>query len=304
MASEQDILRDVIIQLRADNEKLVRNNAALRITTNSDSQPNPPEHVRDPPAHVPQTRPSGTTTERLLFVPRERECPMFRGDTGMGIVEWVEEVRASMRARRLAPIDQAFFIYDHLEGPAKEEIGLYPKSDREDPEKVIAILQEEYGCQRSYVALQKDFFSRKQAEGESLREYSHALFNLMEKMVRNAPHGVPNSAILLRDQFVEYVLDGNLSRALKETVRAHPSYGLLDIRNVAIRWVREGRLQDGGPRSCSAHPTYTRTQVHDRPETLPTQPPFVANMAPTVVQFMWKICFVFFFCLSFLGLFW
>ena len=86
---------------------------------------------------------------------------MFRGDTGMGIAEWVEEVRASMRARRLAPIDQAFFIYDHLEGPAKEEIGLYPKSDREDPEKVIAILQEEYGCQRSYVALQKDFFSRR-----------------------------------------------------------------------------------------------------------------------------------------------
>lgn len=118
------------------------------------------------------------------------------------IVEWVEEVRASMRVRHLAPIDQTYFIYDHLAGSAKDEVKYRPKQDREDPEKVLSILQEVYGCSLSYVALQKDFFSRKQLEDESLQEYSHALFELMEKIMRNAPQALPNSAILLRDQFV------------------------------------------------------------------------------------------------------
>lgn len=134
--------------------------------------------------------------------PERESVPCLVGMWVWDIVEWVEEVRASMRVRHLAPIDQTYFIYDHLAGSAKDEVKYRPKQDREDPEKVLSILQEVYGCSLPYVALQKDFFSRKQLEDESLQEYSHALFELMEKIMRNAPQALPNSAILLRDQFV------------------------------------------------------------------------------------------------------
>lgn len=82
--------------------------------------------------------------------------------------------------------------------------------------------------------------SRKQQDGESLQEFSHALFSLMEKVVENAPVGMPNSAILLRDQFIEHVNDAALRRELKQVVRFHPEYTLLVVRGEAIRWEREG----------------------------------------------------------------
>lgn len=71
----------------------------------------------------------------------------------------------------------------------------------------MTVLQGLYGYSKSYVSLQEDFFSRKQLEGESLQEYSHALYCVMEKVVASAPSKMSNSAVLLRDQFVENVND-------------------------------------------------------------------------------------------------
>lgn len=267
MEDGQD-LRDLVIQLRAEKENLEQELATVR-TVNATSAP-----ARRATSPSGQSDSPGVAPDRLVYAPRERKCPMFRGTMGIGIVEWVEEVRASMRARRLAPVDQAYFIYDHLEGPAKDEIKYRPKQDREDPEKVLSILQDVYGCAMSYVALQKDFFSRKQLDGESLQEYSHALFELMEKIVRNAPQAIPNSSVLLRDQFVEHVNDPDLRRALKQCVRAKPTATLLDVRGEAIRWEREGTLPEGRPRSfsvpsiCAAHTSrvFDKASVPPQPE--------------------------------------
>lgn len=165
---------------------------------------------------------------------------MFRGTHGIGVDEWVEEVRASMRARHLGPNDQANFIFDHLEGEARDEIKYRPRVDRDDPECVLTILKDLYGCPKSYVSLQEDFFSRRQLEGESLQEYSHALYCLMEKVIASAPNRMTNSAVLLRDQFVENVCDSDLRRELKRLVRGNPELSLLDVRTEAIRWEREG----------------------------------------------------------------
>jgi len=58
----------------------------------------------------------------LATVPRDRKFPIFRGRAGIGLSEWMEEVQASMRARHLSQSDQAFFLFDHLEGEARDEI--------------------------------------------------------------------------------------------------------------------------------------------------------------------------------------
>ena len=64
-----------------------------------------------------------------------------------------------MRARHLGTNDQACFIYDQLEGEAQDEIKYRPRNDREDPNCICMILKELYTCQKSYIALQQDFFS-------------------------------------------------------------------------------------------------------------------------------------------------
>lgn len=70
----------------------------------------------------------------------------------------------------------------------------------------------------------------------SLQEFSHALLCLMERVKKNAPHDMPNTEILLRDQFVEYIFDTALLRELKHFVHEKPDSNLLDII---------GRLLDG-----------------------------------------------------------
>ena len=232
MAEDLQELRALIAQLTADNERLRQEQAS-----------NLPGHSNSPSTSVPLTVPvnaSAPVTERLVFVPRDRKCPMFRGRSGIGLNEWSEEVQACMRARRLSTSDQAFFLFDHLEGEAREEIKFRPSAERGDPDKIIAALQELYGCSESYVALQEAFFSRRQQEGETLQEFSLALLSRMEAVKQRAPSEMLNAEVLLRDQFVEHVLDGALRRGLKQFVRGKPTAALLDVRGEAIRWEQEG----------------------------------------------------------------
>ena len=74
---------------------------------------------------------------------------------------------------------EVFFLFDHLEGEAHEEIKYRSTADRSDPAKIIVILRELYGHVESYVALQEAFFLRWQQNGETLQEISLTLMSLM-----------------------------------------------------------------------------------------------------------------------------
>ena len=239
MEEELRQLRDMMSQLKTENERLRQERAAQ-----AGSNP-----VAPAPGPINQT-------ERLVVIPRDRKCPMFNGRTGIGIVEWAEEVQACMRARHLSAADQAFFIFDHLEGEAKEEIRYRPSVERGGAVKVVSILKELYGLSQSYVTLQQAFFSRQQQEGESLQEFSLALMALMEQVRQCAPDGVPNGEVLLRDQFIEHVLDSALRRELKQFVRGEPTATLLVVRGEAIRWEREGFPGGARGRSFSLPSAY------------------------------------------------
>lgn len=242
MEEEFAQLKDLVTQLQAENLRLRKEQEDNRPGTSAASTSS--SALGHPSVHVP-------ITERLIYLPRDRKCPMFRGRTGVSIVEWVEEVQACIRSRHLSSAEKALFIYDHLEGEAREEIKYRSQEEREDPQRILGILQELYGCTRSYVSLQEDFYSRKQHEGETLQEFSHALMCLMEKVVKKAPNGLLNKDVLLRDQFVEHVSDCSLRRELKQFVRAHPTATLIDVRSEAIRWEQEGMPGGGRGRSHS-----------------------------------------------------
>lgn len=253
MEDELIQLRDIVLQLRAENERLRQEPAA---TVSTDSIPALCDNTAARPSTSVAAEGSRTAIERLVLIPRDRKCPMFRGNSGMNIDEWVEEARACMRARHLAPVDQAFFLVDHLEGEARDEIKYRSDAERGDPEIIIKILQELYGCCQSYVALQEAFFSREQQEGESLHEFSLALMRLLGLVKRVAPVGMLNFEVLLRDQFIEYVSDCSLRRELKQLVRRQPTVTLLDGRGEAIRWEREGMPGGNRGRSHSVPSVY------------------------------------------------
>lgn len=235
-------LRELVAQLKSDNERLRQEQVSV-------AQPGP-SNVSIPAVPAPPlVDAAASTAERFVFVPRDRKCPKFSGRLGIGVDEWVEEAQACIRLRRLSTADQAFFLVDHLEGEAREEIRYRSVDEREDPKQIIRVLRELYGCTKSYVALQESFFSRRQQEGETLVEFSLALMSLLEKVKNQSPHGIPNGEILIRDQFVEYVNDCALRRELKQLVRRQPTVTLFDVRSEALRWEREG--MPGGARGRS-----------------------------------------------------
>lgn len=158
-------------------------------------------------------------------------------------------MQACIRARCIPVADQAFFLFDHLEGEAREEIRHRSATERRDPAKIFAALRELYGCSLSYVALQEAFFSRRQQEGETLLEFSLVLMSLQEQVKQQSSTAMPNAEILLRDQFVEFVLDPALCRKLKQYVRRQPMCTFLEVRGEAIRWELEG--VPGGARGRS-----------------------------------------------------
>lgn len=241
MEDELRELKELVLQLKADNERLRQEQTPAAQPGLSSA---PLFAAVDPPP------PTGSSAaERFVFVPRDRKCPKFNGRSGIFFDEWVEEAQACMRLRHLSNIDRAYFLVDHLEGEAREEIRYRSRDEREDPEKIFQALRNLYGCTKSYVALQESFFSRKQQDGESLLEFSLVLMGLLEKVKSQSPYGMPNAETLLRDQFVEYVNDGALRRELKQLVRRQPTATLLDVRNEAIRWEREG--VPGGTRGRS-----------------------------------------------------
>lgn len=183
-----------------------------------------------------------------------------------------------MRSGWLSQSDRAFFLFDYLEGEAREELKYRSSAERKDPDRVLAILQELYGCAESYVALQEAFFSRKQQEGETLQEFSLTLMGLMEKVKQRAPTGVPNAEALLRDQFVEHVLDSSLRRELKQLVRRQPNHTLLGVRAEAIQWELEGL--PGGVRGRShSVPSVLGVQygVQGNPKGVVPPPPCVRD---------------------------
>lgn len=227
-------LRGLIAQLKADNEKL-RQERVVAAGHGAAS-------AVDPAPTIPPERGGGSApvTDRLVLIPRDRRCLKFSGKSGIGIDEWVEEAEACMRARYLTPADQAFFLVDHLEGEAREEIRYRSEQERGDPSKIIAVLRELYGCSTSYIALQEAFFSRRQQEGETLLEFSLVLLSLLERVKQQSPTVLLNADVLLRDQFVECVADSSLRRELKQLVRRQATISFLDIRGEAIRWEREG----------------------------------------------------------------
>ena len=261
MEEELKQLKEMLTQLRAENQSLREERR--------DSQSHSSHAVSDLPPQPPLAQSSSnananaSASERLVFVPSVRKCPYFSGRSDVNINEWIEEAQTCMRTRCLTTKDQAFFLFDHLEGEAREEIRYRPAVEREDPNKIIAILRDLYGCSQSYVALQEAFFCRKQQDGETLQEFSLALMSLMERVKQRAPATMLNAEALLRDQFTEHVLDNSLRRELKQLVRRCPTSTLLEIREDAIRWEREGMPGGARGRSNSVPAAYgTQYAVH------------------------------------------
>lgn len=130
------------------------------------------------------SNPPPTTTlrvDRSVYIPHQRRCPKFYGyqdsPDSVDLEDWIEEVEACLEGGPLSDKERAIFLFDHLGGKPWSETKHPSSSERENPDKVISILKGLYIGKKPLVVLQQHFYDRKQQEGQSLRQFSHALMS-------------------------------------------------------------------------------------------------------------------------------
>lgn len=181
----------------------------------------------------------------VIYVQRDRRVPKFSG-YNMNVEDWLEDVESC--TREMSRQERADFIYSFLEGAAKEEIKYRSNGIRQNPSRIVKVLQDAFGGKDNITKLQKNFLDRVQRQGESLREYSYALMDLIRKVIRKDDSLIPNKDKSLCDQFSQNVQDVMLRKHLKRLVRSDPDITFLGLREEAIMWSEEEEINDPVPK--------------------------------------------------------
>lgn len=181
-------------------------------------------------------------TRSYVYIPRERQIVPYCGDPSKDcqtIDEFIEELERVIRVRGLSREDQVDFILSHLRGSALDEVKLCLGGDDVAPRDLFVCLRDAFREKRTTPQLLHAFYSRKQLEGEDLREYSHALSTMLNAALQQSSKAVPDVQLTLRDQFIEGVGDSALRRELRKLVRDRPRATLFDVREEALMWCAE-----------------------------------------------------------------
>lgn len=185
--------------------------------------------------------PAQGASNSIVYVARDRKIKTFAGirNEDNTVEEFIENIQSVIKARKMPVGDQSDYISAHLEGLAKEEIKLHCSSERDTAEKIYALLREAFGERRSLPQLLRNFYERRQKEGESLRSFSHALSELLERVIAKNPTAIPDRDQALRDQFSDNVREPMLRKELKRMARTETSCRFLQVREEALRWAEE-----------------------------------------------------------------
>ena len=179
-----------------------------------------------------------------VYVPRERTIQPFSGDIikdGRSIDEFIEEVERVIRARDQIPADQVDFVLSLLKSPAIDEVRLRTRGASVTTNDIFRYLRQAFGEKRSTSQLLQAFYGRKQREGEDLRNFSHALSQMLSSVMKQSPTAVSDERRVIRDQFIEGVSDLSLRRELRKLIRDKPDATFIDVRDEAIMWSIEDK---------------------------------------------------------------
>lgn len=191
-------------------------------------------------------------TDTIIYVQQDRKMPLFSGNMdcvdALTLDEWIEKMRDFVQTRGRTEKERAQMVFDHLEGAARTEVKYLPVIQRDNVESIFNVLKEVYGCMHSRISLQRKFYNRKQLEGESLLDYSHALMDLMDQVVKTDANVAAKD---LRDQFCDGVKDQALRIRLRDLVNANPMWTIRDVRGEAIKWMAQYENQPSKFKSCN-----------------------------------------------------
>lgn len=190
---------------------------------------------------------SSAERKEVVYVHQDRKMSKFSGrldkSDSLTVDEWIDEMDTYVSSKPISEKEKAQLIYNQLEGAARIEIKFSPVQTKQSVQGIFDVLREVYGCLHSHVSLQRRFFNRKQQEGEPLIDFSHALMDLMDQVVKSDDQASIKSQKDLRDQFCEGVRDPSLRTRLQDLVKLNSEWTIREVRKEAIQWTTQCESQ-------------------------------------------------------------
>lgn len=181
--------------------------------------------------------PSAPRQEIVVTVPTERKLRRF-SDSSSGIVnDWIFDARLCVK--HMKPEEAVSFVLRHLDGAAREEIKCHELRQSTNVEQIFEVLQSCFGEKCSSAQLKRMLYDRRQGDRETLREFSLALTELIDRLIVRDVKVKREREDLLIEVFSENVKDKHLRRELKKTVRDRPDIRFIDLRTTAMQWAEE-----------------------------------------------------------------
>lgn len=197
-------------------------------------------------------------TGRQTVVLRERKLSTFSGKKRECVEDWLEDIKRAV-ARRGTTEEQVDFILEHLSGDALEEVRHRCRLDITTVGEIYDTLCNAFGAgNKSKASLERHFYNRIQQNGESLRQYSHALMTLVERITTDKT--IRNTMLI--EQFAENVRSKALKRELKLICRRE-DISFVQLREDAIAWAGEDCYSDDGECSVTIKQVTKHEQVDD-----------------------------------------
>lgn len=169
-------------------------------------------------------------TKLELRMPPSRKLSKFDG-SNVDVKDWVEDAKGVISG--LDTREQLTFLMRHLEGTARKEVKLAPKSHTSEPQKVFDLLEEAFGETRSSARIKRLLYERTQGEKETIREFTRALLEIADKL--NDSESVKNC--MLKEVLVENAYDRSVRRELKRMTLDKDDLDFTDLRAFAIKLV-------------------------------------------------------------------
>ena len=183
----------------------------------------------------------GAKQKQIVVFPRDKKIKNFTGkktEADQAVEDFIEELKTTFQAKEMTSPEKVDFIMSHLEGPAKEEVRMYSKKERSNPDFLLEFLAQAFREKRSSSQLLKMLYEHKQKENETLREYLYSLNELLNRVTKADPKAVPYPEKTLRDQFADNVRDPLLMKELKKFIRERQPKFLV-LREEALHWSEE-----------------------------------------------------------------
>lgn len=168
------------------------------------------------------------------FVYAARKMSKFDGSQDR-LEDWIQEAKSVISNMGLTGKGASEFLISHLEGDAKREVRVLTTAQRADPEFLLKLIENQFGERLTPSQLISEFHGRKRHKGETLREFSYALLELLDRAVVADPALNGDKDRLLRDRFIDGIEDHRLYIALSDRVERQADVGFQDLRDYAFR---------------------------------------------------------------------